>query len=164
MRDREYHGYSRTPEYTVWAMMIQRCCNPKHVAYVNYGGRGITVCERWRNSFCAFLADMGFRPNGLSIDRIDNDGNYEPGNCRWATDQQQSFNRRRPVRKLMNVKTRKMLEKIGPRYLNTLILISASDNLSLVEELREMIVLRAIDLGVITSRDIQTSGQLQPQE
>lgn len=77
-----------------WAKMIERCTNPNHQAYKSYGGRGITVCERWR-SFANFLADMGERPSrGMSIDRIDVNGNYEHANCRWSTQAQQCRNRR----------------------------------------------------------------------
>ena len=78
----------------LWNGMIRRCHNPKDKGYKNYGGRGISVCERWRSSFDSFNSDMGVRPNGLSIDRINNDGNYEPGNCRWATHNQQRQNSR----------------------------------------------------------------------
>ena len=73
--------------------MKARCLNSKHVAFPRYGGRGIKICERWRNSFEAFLMDMGLRPESLTLDRIDNDGNYEPGNCRWATKKEQVANR-----------------------------------------------------------------------
>jgi hypothetical protein len=88
------HGMFGVPEYHSWSGMIQRCTNPGNPSYANYGGRGITVCERWR-SFKDFLLDMGRRPKGTSIDRIDNDGSYEPGNCRWATRTVQNSNKRR---------------------------------------------------------------------
>jgi hypothetical protein len=94
-RSRDAGSKNLSPTYAIWAQVIQRCTNPKSSAWKWYGARGITVCDRWRYSFSAFLEDMGERPEGLSIDRIDNDGNYEPGNCRWATKSQQNANRRR---------------------------------------------------------------------
>jgi hypothetical protein len=86
------------PLYQTWKSMIRRCYNSRHTAFRRYGGRGITVCDRWRNDFWAFAADMGERPSNRSLDRIDNDGNYEPGNCRWATRSEQRLNARLPRR------------------------------------------------------------------
>jgi hypothetical protein len=91
------HGHSkpRSPEYNAWMHMVARCCDPRHKQYAEYGGRGITVCERWRDSFVNFLRDMGERPSPEhSLDRIDNDGPYDWANCRWATTVQQRNNNR----------------------------------------------------------------------
>lgn len=83
------------PEYRSWALMKRRCYNPNDKHYFNYGGRGITVCDRWLNSFENFLADMGKKPSKLySLDRKEGNGIYEPSNCRWATKKEQAGNRR----------------------------------------------------------------------
>jgi hypothetical protein len=90
------HGLSEAAEFSIWHDMISRCENKNTRAYKYYGARGISVCAEWRQSFWAFYHDMGPRPSPhLSIDRINNDGNYEPGNCRWATAKVQANNKRR---------------------------------------------------------------------
>lgn len=93
MSNREWHGMSDLTEYQTWKGMKQRCYNPNDPRFERYGDRGITVCDAWKNSFTAFYQDMGPKPSPKhSIDRIDNDGNYEPGNCRWATPSEQMWN------------------------------------------------------------------------
>lgn len=92
------HGHARRdtprhPLYSVWKRMRQRCSDPNSTDFKYYGGRGITVCKRW-NDFPTFLSDVGPRPHGMTIDRLNSDGNYEPGNIRWAARAQQSQNRR----------------------------------------------------------------------
>jgi hypothetical protein len=88
------HGLHDIKEYSVWKGMKRRCYNPNEKCFPYYGGRGITVCDEWKNSFEAFYKDMGERPENTSLDRINTDGDYEPGNCRWTTLTEQSRNKR----------------------------------------------------------------------
>lgn len=104
-KKQSWHGMSRTPEYRTWQEVIRRCCNPNRPFYMTYGGRGITICDRWKNSFEAFLEDMGKRPSPQhSIERIDVNGNYEPSNCKWATPTEQARNKRTNVSYVFNGK------------------------------------------------------------
>jgi hypothetical protein len=90
------HGMTKSPEYNSWTKMKRRCLSPADAKYPLYGGRGIGVCERWLHDFEAFFADVGERPSSThSLDRIDVNGNYEPGNCRWATPSEQSRNKQK---------------------------------------------------------------------
>lgn len=112
------HGMSHTREYGTWGNMIDRCERASHASSAYYSERGIRVCERWRSSFEAFYEDMGVHPPGLSLDRIDNDGNYEPGNCRWATSYEQNHNRRNSIVITVSGETRTLSEWIEERKLN----------------------------------------------
>lgn len=93
-RMKHLSNYQLYPLFTCWLGIRQRCTDPRHKAFPDYGGRGIKMCERWANSVDAFVADMGPRAPGLSIERKDVNGHYEPGNCCWATREQQARNKR----------------------------------------------------------------------
>lgn len=105
------HGLSKTPEYQIWKAIKARCYGVNHKNYPKYGGRGIRVCDRWRDSFDSFYADMGPRPsNRHSIDRIDTNGDYSPDNCRWATQVEQTRNTRRNALVTYNGETKTVAE------------------------------------------------------
>lgn len=101
---KERHGYSGTTTYIAWLNMKQRCLNPRNPAYKYYGAKGIKVCEHWKNSFLAFLADMGECPIDMTLERIDNSKGYEPTNCKWATWIEQDSNKSRSWRGLSGQK------------------------------------------------------------
>lgn len=90
-------GGKPTPTYSVWRGIKNRCLNPNEPAYKNYGGRGIKICDRWKDSFENFFTDMGQKPKGMWIERLDNEGDYEPTNCKWATPKEQCNNKRTNV-------------------------------------------------------------------
>lgn len=100
------HGMSGTKVHAVWKSMVFRCHNPKDRSFHNYGGRGITVCTEWRESFSQFIADMGLRPDGFDIDRIDNNKGYGPDNCRWVSRKRNLNNRRNNRRIQFNGQSR----------------------------------------------------------
>ena len=99
------HGMTKTPEHKAWLEMKQRCHNPNNARFIYYGGRGITVCKEWMDSFQSFFDHMGTRPTSKhSLDRIDVNGNYEPGNCRWASTTEQAANKRSTTKYVFNNK------------------------------------------------------------
>ena len=110
------HGMSRTRTYKTWMSMKGRCTNPNYPHYPNYGGRGILVCDRWLESFENFLKDMGEAPVEMSLDRIDNDGDYSPENCRWATRSEQQNNKRNTQMLTAFGKTQSPQKEIAERY------------------------------------------------
>lgn len=114
------HRLSKHELYSVWLGMKQRCSDPAHISYHNYGGKGIKVCARWAESFPAFLEDMGERPaKGYSIERIDSSKDYSPENCKWATRKEQNSNRNNNRLATFNGETHTLYEwsrKVGIRY------------------------------------------------
>lgn len=109
------HGMSTSREWRSWAAIFQRCLNQKSAGYARYGARGITICARWQESFENFYADMG-PSNGLTIDRINNDGNYEPGNCRWATVKEQAANKTYPLKERTHCKHGHLYDDANTRW------------------------------------------------
>ena len=113
LRSQELHGMRDNPAYQGWSGMKARCYNPNNAAYKDYGGRGIIVCDRWKNSFSLFCKDMGSKPfPKAQLDRIDNDGNYEPGNCRWVSTTTNNQNRRDNVVNWFTVRSLRRLHKL----------------------------------------------------
>lgn len=105
------HGLTNSEEYKIWCDMKTRCFNENHRNYKNYGARGITVCQEWVDSFEYFLAHMGSRPSKKhSVERSDSNGNYEPSNCRWATDKEQARNKRNNVYAVINGEKKLLVE------------------------------------------------------
>jgi hypothetical protein len=114
---KELHKKSYSPEYRRWMAMKERCYNPKSRLYKNYGGRGIKVCDKWINSFSSFYEDLGPRPtNKYILDRINNDGNYEPGNCRWTT--RRESDRNKTTTKYYEFEGKKLLLEDWSKLLN----------------------------------------------
>lgn len=116
---RRKHGFSGDPAYRTWGKIMDRCNNPRNADYADYGGRGIKVCDEWHNAanFCKWAIENGFE-QGLTIERIDNDGNYEPGNCTWIPNEQQARNRRSNKPITINGKTKLIVEWAEESNLN----------------------------------------------
>lgn len=122
------------PLYGTWMSMKGRCSNPNNRQWNDYGGRGIAVCDRWRNNFQAFISDMPPRPDGHSLDRIDNDGDYSPENCRWATRKEQQRNQRRALYVLIEGKKYRAIDLAEKSGMKTdTIVIRAAAGLSYAE-------------------------------
>lgn len=154
------HGMTRlpdgrhTPTYTVWKQMKRRCNSPKAATFYRYGGRGIRVCERWL-TFANFLADMGARPDGTTLDRMDNDGNYEPANCRWVSRKENSRNRSDSHRLTLNGETKTVAEWVESTGFSLATLQGRiregwSDERILTEPARERASNRVLTIGGIS--------------
>lgn len=131
------HGGGTSPEYRSYSMMRYRCLVPKAKSFPDYGGRGIKICQRWLDSFEAFRDDMGPRPPGTTLDRINNDGDYEPGNCRWATKPQQAQNTRATRHVTINGATKPLRDWIaGSRWERSTIYKRLKQGMSIEEALR----------------------------
>jgi len=151
------HGHTVgkfSPEYHSWASMIQRCTNENRVAWEYYGGRGIRVCDAWLRSFEVFFADMGPRPLGTSLDRINGDGNYEPNNCRWATKEEQSKNRRAGDKHVRVAATILLAVNSGINTIPAIQILLTNIGMSVHEETTRNIIRTFITEGVMRKEEI----------
>jgi len=132
----EFHAMSLSPEYGAWTSMKQRCYNKKNKGYDNYGGRGIVMCNRWKDSFNNFLEDMGLKPNqDMEIDRANNDGNYDPNNCKWVTREKNMRNRRSTL--LTMAKARAIRERLTRGERNSDLAIEYGCSISTITEVKQ---------------------------
>ena len=157
----------KTKTYQCWLDMKQRCYNKNNQRYYTHGERGITVCETWLNSYQSFYKDMGEKPKGYSIDRVNNDGNYEPSNCRWATSKEQAENRRTNVNitynnitktlsqwaASLNITQASFTKRLSKFSLEKAMSITRYDNPKVTKEIKEE-MLRLYSIGNITQKDL----------
>lgn len=130
------HGMTRTPTYKSWEMMVQRCTNPNFDGYPRYGGRGVTLCDEWKN-FINFFEDMGIRPGGTTLDRVDVNGNFCKENCKWSNQTEQLFNQR-PRNKIAGV----YLHKASGKWTAQICFQKVNYHLGLFEKIEDAIKAR----------------------
>lgn len=160
-RHRHTVGAKRSPEHSSWSGMLERCLNPNNKLYPQYGGRGISICERWM-TFENFFEDMGHRPKGTTIDRYpNNDGHYEPGNCRWATAKEQARNTRATLFVEFNGRRtplREVAEITGVKYMTLYQRLTNGWTLDRAVQMKDGRDWRKVDVDMVTVRKMRAEG------